>query len=427
LFINHDFVYEYIDDGLVIAKKTTNEVYFLNRSAALIWLALGDHGGTIARLKKSISAYWPNAQNSQLEKYLIDLLLKWQDLDWIEYDHQAASYVRKISEITSHSQPEWDIVNGENLHDKELLWKKYISISSIVLKVEIWGNDALKTSGKVRMLSRFLNGLPSTKTSKPHSTLSILFQDRGVCLKHDGRSSNFPFLAAASPVFNLTAIQVCYPKARNHTVLHAAAISRSEGSIILPGEGGAGKSTLTAYLIARGWHYCGDDIVGLGRTATKSRIELLPFPTSLCIKEGSVSVLSDQYPEIASCEQLNYGGRNLRYIPIDRLRLAPEIDNWRTPRAIVFPRYSANSNFSIERLSQWDGMSLLLKAGTGVGAGTDFDSFELLVDLIRSVPCYRLGYSRLENLAETFHELLRPDSINCSSTPKIGADQNSSG
>ena len=406
MFVNNEFAFDFIDDGLAVAKNNANQIYFLNRSAALVWFALEESDGTTLHLKKLISAYWPNTPEVHLEEYLNDILLQWQDLGWIEYDYKGASYARKLSESPFHPQPEWVAFNDEHAHNVELLWSKCISISSIVLKVEIWGNIAINASSKVTMLSRFLNGLPSIETSESFSTLAVFFLDTGVCLMHDDRIVVFPFLVAASPVFNLTAIQICYPKARNHTVLHAAAVSLSEGSIILPGEGGAGKSTLTAHLVAMGWSYCGDDIIGLGRTAENSKIEILPFPTSLCLKEGSLSVLGDYYPEIVNVEPLNYGGKTLRFIPVDRSRLTPDINNWRTPRAVVFPMYSADSISRIERLSQWDALSSLLKAGTGVGAGTDFSNFELLLDLIKSVPCFRLRYSSLDNLSETLQEFL---------------------
>jgi hypothetical protein len=63
-------------------------------------------------------------------------------------------------------------------------------------------------------------------------------------------------------------------------VLHAAALSRDSERVILAGESGIGKTTLTLELLERGWRYLSDDIVPVSRDGA-----IQAFPKPIGIKD----------------------------------------------------------------------------------------------------------------------------------------------
>jgi hypothetical protein len=62
--------------------------------------------------------------------------------------------------------------------------------------------------------------------------------------------------------------------------LHAGAVADGRGALLFVGPGASGKSTLAAALAARGWQYCGDDVVALDRVAGA----VLPFPVAPTVR-----------------------------------------------------------------------------------------------------------------------------------------------
>ena len=69
--------------------------------------------------------------------------------------------------------------------------------------------------------------------------------------------------------------------------LHAATLETEGRALILPGNPGCGKSTLTAGLLARGFSYLCDEFALIHRET----LTVHPFPRALCMKESSFPVV----------------------------------------------------------------------------------------------------------------------------------------
>ena len=63
---------------------------------------------------------------------------------------------------------------------------------------------------------------------------------------------------------------------RGHEVLHASAVTMTQGVVALCGESQVGKSTLAYGLHRRGYPLCADDAIGFQTTG--QRVQALPFP-----------------------------------------------------------------------------------------------------------------------------------------------------
>ena len=142
--------------------------------------------------------------------------------------------------------------------------------------------------------------------------------------------------------------------------------------------------------------------MGVGGSGDAGALELHPYPTAMGIKEGSVSVLENLYPHIHGIAQTYYGQKTARFLPIESGLWTPYTGSWRNIRALVFPQYRAEAQCDLQEATQEEALRAILDAGIGTYAEVESDRFELLFELIRVIPAYRLRYS---DLAEADRQL----------------------
>jgi hypothetical protein len=396
------FAYEQVGDGLAIADCQTNEITLLNASAAVAWLMLGECPRSVDALEATLATVWPDESETAA---LLPLLQSWQKLGWVICDASGTWHLCDVASASSlDSKPALTLPVQCSGHD--VIWQRCVDVSGSPVVIEIRASSGVAQSDDIKRLTGFLNGLPSAAAAGRQTDMSLIVDDHCVRILHEGRCHEFPDMVTASSLFNLTAVKLCYPMHTAHSIVHAGAVCRSSGAIILPAISGSGKTTLTAFLTAREWRYAGDDIIGLGRRSPSAAPELLPFPTALGIKTGSSAILMPDYPELSGTPVVTYGNKHVRFIGVEPSRLAPDAGDWRKPRALVFPAYAAQTACEVLALTEWEALELLLNAGTGTGMGTDLASFALLMELIKSVPCYRMRYGALEDAARQLEALL---------------------
>src|SRR5262249_68394 len=73
-------------------------------------------------------------------------------------------------------------------------------------------------------------------------------------------------------------VQAVVPATPHLLTLHAAALQSECGAVLLVGDSGAGKTTLSIALARAGWGFGSDEIVLLGR-----ELDLRPLPSPACI------------------------------------------------------------------------------------------------------------------------------------------------
>ena len=276
-----------------------------------------------------------------------------------------------------------------------LLWQRRLAIDDGVVLLSVWGMTERALSDDIERLRGFLSGIPDALPTKDDEEISLIFGKSGVAVKTLQNTFEFRDYVEASATLNSLLIRAAARGPHTFTTLHAAAVSREQGTILMPAVSGSGKTTLTACLVQRGWRYGGDDIVGVGRSGNAGLLNLQPFPTAMGIKDGSVSVLEADYPHIHSIPPINYGQKTARFLPVDSNLWTPNIGSWRNIRALVFPQYRAEAQCDLQEATQEEALRSILEAGIGTYAKAENGQFELLFELIRVTPSYRLCYSEL--------------------------------
>jgi hypothetical protein len=165
--------------------------------------------------------------------------------------------------------------------------------------------------------------------------------------------------------------------------LHAAALARDGGCLLLPAGSGFGKTTLAAALCAAGWRYLGDDVVLLEH----GTLAALPVPTPLAVKIGSVRLLGALYPELAELPGLHLqGGHVIRHLvpPTTLVVHAAQPVRW-----IIFPE-RAREGGAPTPMSASDALEALLGVCHAAPTTLTFPDVQTLVAWIQGVPCFRL-------------------------------------
>lgn len=189
--------------------------------------------------------------------------------------------------------------------------------------------------------------------------------------------------------------------AQHYLMLHAAVLERHGKAVILPGDPGAGKSTLTAALALSGWRLLSDEITLIDRD--DGLITPLARPVSL--KNQSIEVIRAAFPDAVlgdSARDTHKG--TVAHLKPPRDSVA-RMDEKARAAHIVFPRWRAEAAPRLTRHSKADAFihaathgfnySLLGRLG-----------FDLNAALIDACECWDFEYFRLDDALAAFEGLV---------------------
>lgn len=185
--------------------------------------------------------------------------------------------------------------------------------------------------------------------------------------------------------------------------LHSGAVVSQKGTILLPGQSGSGKSTVSAWLTSEHCScrcsYLTDELIFLPDNNPDS---LIPFPRPFCIKAGATAAIRAIMPENGEEQMLADKHGVLvphRLLNPDFSLLAPP-----PPSLLIFPVYQADAPLQIEKISVARTSALLMTCNVNARNLADH-GFQQLVQLARSIPAYRIVYSSFAEFNEQLPDL----------------------
>jgi len=138
-------------------------------------------------------------------------------------------------------------------------------------------------------------------------------------------------------------------------IFHAAALAHLERGLILCGQSGSGKSSLTAWLVANGMQYLTDEVISL---PTESDM-ISGFCRSMILKRGSAFIWRHWLPQSESNGLLQFSDGTAWVAPT--LLNASAVRSQVVPCLLIFPRYVEGAQFQVERLSSAQTLFRLLQ------------------------------------------------------------------
>lgn len=183
--------------------------------------------------------------------------------------------------------------------------------------------------------------------------------------------------------------------------LHAAALFRNERMVLLCGNPGAGKTTLTLALIHAGFGFAADDVTlldpgghGIG----------LPFAPA--VKVGAWSLLADYCPDLDAAPVCRRPDRRRVRFAVPKafvpLPLAPLPIG-----CVVLLRRGRDSKACLEPVDPANALRGLLNGALAPGGELSGTAFEALTQLIGSTETYCLTYSRLDDAVQLISKACR--------------------
>jgi len=221
----------------------------------------------------------------------------------------------------------------------------------------------------------------------------------------------------AGPLFEWGLNWCVSSHAHQYLVVHAAAVEKLGLALLLPGQPGAGKSTLCAALVSRGWRLLTDELTLLPLrnqlldaagwpqqgSSLPQRVTAMPRPISL--KNASIDIMRDfspeQYFSQVTRDTVKGSVAHMRAPSSSIEAMAqPAIARW-----IVFPRYQAQavtrlsarekSKTCLELAQQSFNLNILGNAG-----------FSLIEALLNQCDCFDFCYSKLDEAVAMFESLV---------------------
>lgn len=167
---------------------------------------------------------------------------------------------------------------------------------------------------------------------------------------------------------------------RRAQVLHMGMVAWGDCGILLPGDRGSGKSTLSVWLAQNGATYFGDDLIAYDPDSHS----LAGLPKAATLKYGSFAL----FPETRTYEDPIRGP--VRYI------LPPQIATAPLPlpqiQALVFPEYTKAGGEPQRLSSAWAALAMVQQLLGGVEWN---DEALQLVGQLAAIPAFRLPFADL--------------------------------
>ncbi len=207
-------------------------------------------------------------------------------------------------------------------------------------------------------------------------------------------------MLAAYPLFTVSLLELL--KRRGRFALHAACLARDGCGLLLAGTSGSGKSTLAAALARGGFDFLGDDTVFLDATGRA----VFAFPDELDVSDATVEMI----PELSWLRgRAKRPGRQKHAVTADVLGGRTVLGC--TATALIFPQVARAADSFLEPIGPADALRELLPNVLLTEATASQAHLDVLGELAREVPAFRLSAGRdLDEAVESLAPLLRPGS-----------------
>ena len=179
---------------------------------------------------------------------------------------------------------------------------------------------------------------------------------------------------------------------------HAGAVAFQEKVILLPGQSGSGKSTVSAWLAAQGFSYLTDELVFMPDEEPDT---MIPFTRPVCIKQGYASEIKKNILRDNAVSMLE----DKEGIIVAHQSLNPDFSVINSsPSLILFPVYQFSAPLRIQRITGAQACTLLMECDVNARNLADH-GFKQIVRIVRSIPAYRVSYGCFEGFGDALAEL----------------------
>ena len=249
----------------------------------------------------------------------------------------------------------------------------------------------------VPQLLDFLFGdLEQNDTLEVSDTLEISRdpESREWSLKHAGKSLfKGENLAGLGTILMGEAIFHLIRENYKGLAIHAGLVSNENACILIPGNSGSGKSSVTTWLMCNGMRYHTDELVSIN-LATR---EIKAFTRPLNIKSAGLEAVKSLF-DYQSVEDRILTSTMSTMIPHrlvnpDFTTEIPDLTH------VLFPKYIADSKSEMIRLSGAEAGLEMMRSNV-IARNLPSHGFGQITKLVRDIPAFRLHYQHYDDLQD---------------------------
>lgn len=167
---------------------------------------------------------------------------------------------------------------------------------------------------------------------------------------------------------------------------HASTVCNDKEAIMIIGDSGNGKSTLSAVLMANGFDVLADDFTPL---STKNK-EVYRFPSGISIKEGAFSMLQPLFPDFDQFPLYRSTSKrvNIKYIP--PIKSFEHARSHFPCRKIVYVKYDAEAKSELKEVASEQILQTLIPESWLSPLASNS---KLFLEWLKDLKCFELTYS----------------------------------
>ena len=175
--------------------------------------------------------------------------------------------------------------------------------------------------------------------------------------------------------------------------IHAGVVGNGENCLLLPGQAGSGKSTLTAALVAEGYQFFSDEFALLQHETLHVRA----VPMAMCFKSSGWDVVAGLYPQIREVPtHQRFDNKIVRYLAPASPDAENGYDRALPASTIIFPKYDPEGGTSLAPISKVEALQRLMEECLAIPDWIDQGQVAQLVNWIDGIDCATLTLSSLE-------------------------------
>jgi hypothetical protein len=370
-----DVSVHFLGTEAVLFDRRRQRLYAANTSAAVIWCFLGEAMAPTKVAAALSERFGLDAVTAR--QYVGDVIREWRSWRWLEGDESgtAAGDARAAREAP--------VIPVAALAAPAMV-RAYRLLDSII-------TVRYATPNLYRRIDPVLRHL-AVAAPAPGPVFDMTALKRGYALAEAGRLvERCPTQRQAAAMVKAALVQRVLEECADFGAVHAGAVRRGERCLLLPGDAGAGKSTLVAGLVSEGFELLADDTAVLTRAALTVR----PVPCSICLKPGAWDALAVRFPGLARAAiHGRSDGQAVRYLTPPNYAVA-DAGAHAPVGWIVFPRYDPTLPTALNPLGKATALRRLMPCFVPLGGRLEAAEIERLVRWVADVPCYELCHSSL--------------------------------
>jgi hypothetical protein len=172
-------------------------------------------------------------------------------------------------------------------------------------------------------------------------------------------------------------------------IIHAAVVARNGQAIVFPGNPGAGKSTLCAAMVSRGWRLLSDEMALI----SLEDLRITPIPRPIGLKNESIAIMRNFDPDAAIGPSVTDTAKgtvaHMRPSTDSVLNNACALLN-----KIVFPSYSSGCDIELKAAGKARALARITEQSFNAHI-LGMDGFKVLERVVSTCPAFDLSYSQL--------------------------------